>query len=124
MSDVCQQRFFKRVGKWSVPGVVQECGNLSGFDFFFRKIDSFRFQDLERLPHQVHGAQRVVKARVNSARVNELCKPQLAYVTHALEKGVFNQIKNLFAFDRYKPVHGIVYDFVFVQDERGIFGYR
>ena len=58
-----------------------------------------------------------MKARVDRARIYELSKAELANVPHALQKRVLDQVKYLFTLDRDKPVYGIVYDFIFVQDE-------
>ena len=110
--------------KWSMAGVMEQRSDLCRLDFLVRKINPFCFQDLQSLPHQVQGPKGMVKSRMDSTRIDQFRKSQLAYVAHALQVGMLDQIKDCRAFDRDKPVDGIVYDFVFVQDERGRIEYR
>ena len=65
--------------------------------------------------HQVHGTQGMVKTRMQSTRVNQVCHPQLFNIAQPLKVRMFYQIKYQFGWNGNKPVYRVVYNLLFIQ---------
>lgn len=64
--------------------------------------------------HQVHGAHGMMKAGMQRARVNKVCKAKLLDPAETLKIGVFNDVKNQFTGDCDKAVNGIIKNFFLI----------
>ena len=78
-------------------------------------FDPFKAQIVQHPSHQMHCSEGVLKAGVDSARINKIGETQLFNEPEALKKGMGDDVKNQLALYRNKAVERIVNDFLFVQ---------
>ena len=69
--------FLKGVRKWPVTNIMQQYGNYDSFFFMVRNLMPLITQGFNRHTHQVHCAQRMVKAGMQCAGINEVGHAQL-----------------------------------------------
>lgn len=69
---------------------------------------------IDRLGHEVHGAQHMMKTRVVGTRINQMTQAQLLNATQALQVRMLEDIENNFVGQRNKTVDWVVYDFLLV----------
>ena len=105
------QGMLQGMGKRSVPDVVQQNGDTSAFRFLRGDIGSFLAQRFNGLLHQVQGAQCVMKARMQSARIHIGAEPELPDSAQSLEIRVVDQIEQDAVWDGHKAVDRVVEDF-------------
>lgn len=68
----------------------------------------------DRLGHEVHSAQYVMKTGVHGARIHQVTEAQLLDPTQALQVRMLEDIENNFVGQRNKTVDWVVYDFLLV----------
>lgn len=95
--------------------IMKQYCDLGCLKFFFVNGDSFFLEIVQYSAHQVHGAQRMMKARVNSARINQVAKPELPDKPEPLKVRMFNQIEEQVTVDGDESIYRIVDDFLFIQ---------
>src|SRR5579859_3910786 len=101
--------------KWAVTDVVQENGDLRGFEFRVADVNALFAKALQRPAHEMHGAQRMMKARVNRTGIDEVADTQLPYEPQPLKVRMGDQVEDQRTGNGNKSIDGIVNDFVFVQ---------
>lgn len=77
MSDARQQGIFQGMGEGAVPDVVQEYGHLGRLKFPLGNFNPLAPELAQGLPHEVQGAQGMLKPVVVGSGVNQIGHPQL-----------------------------------------------
>lgn len=85
MMHTWNQRLLQRMRKRPVANVVKKNGDLCGLQFLVRDFNSLSSQAFHYPAHQVHGAQCVMKAGMNSSGVNKITQSQLSDETQPLK---------------------------------------
>jgi hypothetical protein len=109
MIDTRQQGIFQRVGKWTVPDIVEKYRQLRGLIFILRDLYSFEAQGIQCNTHQVHCAKGMLKTCVQRPRIHIVGEPELLDVPETLEIGVGKNIENKSALEGNESVYRIVY---------------
>ena len=68
VGHVLENRRFERVRERAVADIVQQDGNLGGLALGGRNLDALVLERAQGQLHEVHGAERVVEARVQRPR--------------------------------------------------------
>ena len=110
MADAFHQAVLQRVAEGAMADVVQEDGDVRAERLFIADRVTFRAQRADGLPHEVHGAQRMVEARVQRSGVDQVRKTELLDVTQTLEPGMVDQPQHHRMGHGDEPVDGVVQD--------------
>jgi hypothetical protein len=94
--------------------VVEQNGDLRSVFLIPGNFVTFGAEHLDGLVHQVHGADGVMKARMQRPGINQVRQSQLFYPPEPLEIPVLDQIENQVILNRDKPVNRVVQDFFLI----------
>ena len=81
-----------------------------GIGYFYALVPKV----IKNTAHQMHCPQSMLKAGVNSARVNEVCQAQLPDPAQPLKPRMSYYIENYFTSDCNEAVYGIIDDLFFI----------
>ena len=93
MGHILKNSGFQRVGEGAVAHVVQQDGSQRRFALGRRNLHAFILEGAQGQRHEVHGPQRVMKARMQGSRINKPGEPKLLNAPQPLEVAVLNQVE-------------------------------
>jgi len=97
-----------------VPDIVEQDGQVGPLGFIIGDINAFGAQNNYSLPHQVHGAQGVLKTCMLRRRISVIGKPELLDPPQPLEPWMFDHIKNEGVGNGDESVYRIIDDLLFI----------
>jgi len=109
---------FQGVRERAVAHVVEQNGGQRRFALGRRNFHAFVLERAQGQRHEVHGAQRVVEARMQRPRVHEAGEPELLNAPQPLKVPVLNEVEEKLRRDSDEAVDRVVENFLFVHTGR------
>ncbi len=98
-----------------MPDIMKKNCNCCTFGLLFGNLMPFRPQYVNRLPHEMHGANRMIKSCVARSGINKFAEPELPYPAQALKPGMLNDVEYDFEGNGNKSVNRVVNELSFIQ---------
>ena len=95
--------------------IMQKNCQLRRFIFMIRNIDSLKAQTVQRLTHEMHGAQGVLKTCMQRPGIDQIGQSELLDIAETLKKRVRDYFKDEFAVDMDKSIQRVINDRLFKQ---------
>jgi hypothetical protein len=110
VADAFHQAVLQRVAEGAVAHIVQQDRDARAQGFFLRDGVALATQAFDGQAHEVHGAQRMVEARVQRAGIHQMREPELLDVAQALEPRMVDEAQQQRVRHGDETVDGVVED--------------
>lgn len=104
-------RIFERMAKWPVSNIMKKNGAQERNFLFIGYLIPLQSQLINRILHEVHGANGVLKAIVERSGIYQMRQPKLRNAPQTLKPRVIDKLQNKRMANGNESIHRVVDDF-------------
>ena len=118
MVNFTRYRVFKRMAEWPMPNIMKQDGAQERYFLFIRYLITLQSQLINRILHEVHGANGVLKAIVQRTGIDQVRQTKLRNAPQTLKPRMIDELQNKRMADGNESINRVVDDFTLECQEK------
>lgn len=111
-------RVFKCMAEWPMPNIMKQNGAQERYFLFIRYLITLQSQLINRILHEVHGANGVLKAIVQRTGIDKVRQTKLRNAPQTLKPRMIDELQNKRMADGNESIDRVVDDFTLECQEK------